>query len=156
MPPGGDLNNPTDLYYRAHLYWRGEDYDGTVAGFYWLGQAMQSPIDVLEAEYETIENQIDVLSKTFLGLTVACARCHDHKFDPISTEDYYALVGYLQSSRREFAFIDPPEDTLETVGRIRALDREHRGPLVFGRTAERRMERALIAEYERTVLSARG
>ena len=41
---------------------------------------------------------IDVYSKTFLGLTVACARCHDHKFDPITQKDFYALQGYLQST----------------------------------------------------------
>ena len=41
---------------------------------------------------------VDVFSKTFLGVTVACARCHDHKFDAISQEDYYAIYGYLKSS----------------------------------------------------------
>ena len=41
---------------------------------------------------------LDVMSKTFLGVTVACARCHDHKFDAISTADYYSLSGFLQSS----------------------------------------------------------
>ena len=55
-----------------------------------------------------IDNQIDVISKTFLGLTVACARCHDHKFDPITNQDYYALAGFLRSSRHQQAFIDPP------------------------------------------------
>ena len=46
----------------------------------------------------TIEDTIDNLSKTFLGLSVACARCHDHKFDPIPTADYYSLYGILDSS----------------------------------------------------------
>jgi hypothetical protein len=41
---------------------------------------------------------VDVMSKTFLGVTVSCARCHDHKFDAISTADYYSLCGFLQSS----------------------------------------------------------
>ena len=45
------------------------------------------------------EERIDTVSRTFLGLTVACARCHDHKFDPISTEDYYALAGVFASTR---------------------------------------------------------
>jgi hypothetical protein len=78
-------------------------------GFYWLGQGKHSPVDLLAEECDTIDNQLDVLGKTFLGLTIACARCHDHKFDPITTEDYYAMTGYLQSSRRQHAFIDPPE-----------------------------------------------
>lgn len=45
------------------------------------------------------EERIDAVSRTFLGLTVACARCHDHKFDPITSEDYYALAGVIASSR---------------------------------------------------------
>src|SRR5207248_5128091 len=47
----------------------------------------------------TIEDTIDNLGRTFLGLTVACARCHDHKFDPIPQEDYYALYGFFASTR---------------------------------------------------------
>jgi cytochrome c553 len=44
------------------------------------------------------DDQVDVVSRAFLGLTVACARCHDHKFDPIPTEDYYSLAGIFFSS----------------------------------------------------------
>ncbi|QEG42609.1 PSD1 and planctomycete cytochrome C domain-containing protein [Roseimaritima ulvae] len=47
------------------------------------------------------EERVDAVSRTFLGLTVACARCHDHKFDPISSEDYYALAGVFASCRHE-------------------------------------------------------
>ncbi|MGH9847229.1 MAG: PSD1 and planctomycete cytochrome C domain-containing protein, partial [Blastocatellia bacterium] len=47
----------------------------------------------------TIEDTIDNLGRTFLGLTINCARCHDHKFDPITAEDYYALYGILHSTR---------------------------------------------------------
>ncbi len=46
------------------------------------------------------EERVDTVSRTFLGLTVACARCHDHKFDPISSEDYYALAGIFASCRQ--------------------------------------------------------
>ncbi|MDB5310187.1 MAG: hypothetical protein JWO38_4389 [Gemmataceae bacterium] len=46
-----------------------------------------------------VNDQVDVVSRSFLGLSVACARCHDHKFDPISTEDYYALAGIFFSTR---------------------------------------------------------
>jgi hypothetical protein len=77
-------------------------------GFYFLGEGTHSPVDLLDDEASRLDHQIDVLSKTFLGLTIACARCHDHKFDPIATEDYYALAGYLKSSRHDHAFIDPP------------------------------------------------
>src|SRR6266699_6714552 len=48
---------------------------------------------------DVVDNQIDTLGKAFQGLTIACARCHDHKLDPIPTSDYYALYGVLTSSR---------------------------------------------------------
>ena len=50
---------------------------------------------------EEWEERIDAIGGTFLGLTVACARCHDHKFDPVTTQDYYALAGVLASIRLE-------------------------------------------------------
>src|SRR4029078_10837466 len=45
------------------------------------------------------DEQIDVTSRAFLGLTVSCARCHDHKFDPIPTRDYYAMAGIFRSTQ---------------------------------------------------------
>ncbi|MEP7272264.1 MAG: PSD1 and planctomycete cytochrome C domain-containing protein [Acidobacteriota bacterium] len=50
----------------------------------------------------TIDDTIDNVGKAFLGLSVSCARCHDHKFDPIPTRDYYALYGIFNSSRYAF------------------------------------------------------
>jgi len=47
---------------------------------------------------EIVDSQIDLIGRQLLGLTLACARCHDHKFDPISTQDYYAMAGILFSS----------------------------------------------------------
>ncbi len=70
---------------------------GTV--FYSLGEGKHSPVDTQQEEYDRTDIVIDVTSKTFQGLTVACARCHDHKFDPIPTTDYYALYGIVKSSR---------------------------------------------------------
>ncbi len=90
-------------------------------GLYFLGEGTHSPVDLLDEQATRIDHQIDVLSKTFLGLTVACARCHDHKFDPIRTEDYYALAGYLQSSRHDHAFIDPPARIADRAAELRAL-----------------------------------
>ncbi len=77
------------------------------SGFWFFGEATHGPVDVKDDEARRIDNQIDVMCKTFLGVTVACARCHDHKFDAISADDYYALSGFLQSSRRQLAMLDP-------------------------------------------------
>ena len=60
-------------------------------GFLTVGERFQNQNDV-------INDRIDTVTKGFLGLTVACARCHDHKFDPIPTKDYYALHGVFASS----------------------------------------------------------
>ena len=50
-------------------------------------------------QHLTIEDTLDNLGRTFLGLTISCARCHDHKFDPITNRDYYALYGIFHSTR---------------------------------------------------------
>ena len=57
----------------------------------------------------------------FLGLTVACARCHDHKFDPISTKDYYALAGVFASTDYNEVFLVPPEVVEEKEKTIAVL-----------------------------------
>ncbi|MBC7965405.1 MAG: PSD1 domain-containing protein [Fuerstia sp.] len=49
--------------------------------------------------YDVVDNQLDTLTKAFQATTVACARCHDHKIDAVSTKDYHALLGILRSSR---------------------------------------------------------
>jgi hypothetical protein len=65
--------------------------------WWWLGQHCHSPVDIRAYQAEIIDNQIDVIGKAFQGMTIACARCHDHKFDAISTRDFYALYGMIES-----------------------------------------------------------
>ena len=73
---------------------------GVVAtGFLALGPMALAQRDPIQKRYDVVDEQIDTMSKAFLGLTVACARCHDHKFDPILTSDYYALAGIFASTR---------------------------------------------------------
>ena len=73
---------------------------GVVAtGFLAVGPMALAQRDPVQKHYDVVDEQIDTLSKAFLGLTVACARCHDHKFDPILTSDYYALAGIFASTR---------------------------------------------------------
>ncbi|MEE2682061.1 MAG: PSD1 and planctomycete cytochrome C domain-containing protein [Planctomycetota bacterium] len=92
----------------------GVDQSVLATGFWHLHQAVHGPVDVRQDELERLDNQIDVLTKTFMGLTVSCARCHDHKFDPITQKDYYGLSGILRSSRRTRAYLDP-DGALETT-----------------------------------------
>lgn len=87
-----------------------EGFDESIlgTGFWWLGEQTHSPVDARKHQADRIDNQIDVASKTFLGVTVGCARCHDHKFDAISTKDYYAMFGFLESSRYAQVPVEDP------------------------------------------------
>ena len=67
------------------------------------------PVDALEDQVKVVDNLIDVYSKSFLGLTASCARCHNHKFDPISQEDFYALYGIFVNGRPGQVVIDSPK-----------------------------------------------
>ncbi len=66
------------------------------------------PVDPWEDRVKWTDNQIDVFSKAFQGLTVSCARCHDHKFDAISQKDFYALFGIFKNARPTQRAIDSP------------------------------------------------
>lgn len=127
-------------------------------GFWFLGEATHGPVDVKGDEAGHIDNQIDVMSKTFLGLTVACARCHDHKFDAISIKDYYALSGFLQSSRRQDVLLDPNRAIEKAYNEIKVdVDRADELarqmiaelPTESGHDADRYMQAAIqaIAKY---------
>ena len=67
--------------------------------FLMLGPKMLSERDKAKLELDVIDEQIDTVGRAFMGLTLGCARCHDHKFDPIPTEDYYALAGIFSSTQ---------------------------------------------------------
>lgn len=96
--------------------------------WWWMGDTVHAPVDVQVDWATRIENQIDVFSKTFLGMTIACARCHDHKFDAISTQDYYGLSGILRSTRRLYRPTDPSgeirESTKTLLDSIKSADQQ--------------------------------
>jgi hypothetical protein len=85
----------------------------TATGFLVLGPKVLAEPDKQEMVMDIVDEQIDTMGKAFMGLTLGCARCHDHKFDPLPTRDYYALAGIFKSTRTM--------STLSTVAR--ALER---------------------------------
>jgi mono/diheme cytochrome c family protein/cytochrome c553 len=121
-------------------------------GFFWMGEGKQTPVDVRQEQADRLDNMIDVLGKAFLAQTIACARCHDHKFDAVSTRDYYALAGYLRSSRYQQAFLDPPERITATAGELAALKAKARDR-VAAELAPAWLEQARLAS--RYLLAAR-
>src|SRR5262245_17602539 len=70
----------------------------TATGFLVLGPKVIGDDDKEQLRMDVIDEQIDTVGKAFLGLSVGCARCHDHKFDPVPTRDYYALAGIFGST----------------------------------------------------------
>lgn len=125
---------PYDLFVREHL--AGDllpnprrhpeaGFNEAVLGTGWafLGEEIHAPVDTRLDETDRIDNRIDVLSKSFLGLTVSCARCHDHKFDAISQRDYYALAGFFLSSGQRlvrFQTLDEERRAAERLGILRS------------------------------------
>ncbi len=68
-------------------------------GFLSLGPKVLAEVDETKMELDIIDEQVETTGRAFMALTLGCARCHDHKFDPISTEDYYSLAGIFKSTR---------------------------------------------------------
>ncbi len=107
-------------------------------GFLTLGNTFDGRRD------DVIADQIDVTTKAFLGLTVSCARCHDHKFDPIPTKDYYSLYGVFMNSQQPAA--------MPTLQREIPKTPEHLEYLAKAAELEKRAEtlRAEFRELRRT------
>lgn len=76
----------------------GEYHPVVGTGFLALGTKILTQLDAKKRIADLVDEQIDVFGRAMLGMTIACARCHDHKFDPIPTADYYALAGILRST----------------------------------------------------------
>ena len=88
----GDLQQPADP---SEI-----DAEALVAtGMLAIADFVPGDVDKQQMIADYVNDEIDVVGRAFLGLTLACARCHDHKFDPISIEDYYALAGIFFSTR---------------------------------------------------------
>ena len=92
-------------------------------GFFGLGAQYYKNTDKARAIADELDDRVDTLARGFLGLTVACARCHDHKFDPIPTQDYYSIAGVFHSSR----LADIPMASPETMARFQAAKKRVEG-----------------------------
>ena len=99
-------NTPFDKFIRQQIAGdllpaaKPEEHDENLlgTGFLTVGVKSLGEQDLVQYELNIADDQIDATCRAFLGLTVSCARCHDHKFDPIPTRDYYALAGIFRST----------------------------------------------------------
>ena len=103
----GDLVPVSDETERA--------WNQIATGYLAIGPKGHGTRDRRQFQLDMVDEQIDALSQGMLGLTVSCARCHDHKFDPIPTEDYYALAGIFWSTETHFG-------TMRSAGNNQASD----------------------------------
>lgn len=74
----------------------------TATGFLVLGDVEIVAVDKLKMEHDLVDQQVSKIGTAFLGMTLGCVRCHDHKFDPIAQSDYYAIAGILRSTRSTY------------------------------------------------------
>ena len=110
--------------------------------FYTFGEGTHSPVDIKQDEANRIDNMIDVTTKTFQGLTVSCAKCHDHKFDPITAADYYALYGVMESTR--FTPLDSDQSTSKELNTKEILKiQDYIKKIVFGKVQPKKTDQKL-------------
>jgi hypothetical protein len=105
--------------------------DGLIAtGYYRLGIWDDEPSDPLQSRYDGLDDIVATTAQVFLGLTVDCARCHDHKIDPIAQKDYYRLLAFFHNINHyrnggptdEVALLSNPEERLVYEQRVRELE----------------------------------
>ncbi len=132
---------PYDQFIREHLAGdllpkqrlnQKERFNESIIGtaFYRFGEVNHDDcIDLRSIGYDLVDNQIDTLSKAFQAMTIACARCHDHKLDAISLRDYHGLLGVLRSSRQVAHTIDGPEVNAESIRKMHGIKKAIRGEL---------------------------
>lgn len=109
-----------------------EQINESLAGpmFFQLGENRHGDSAMFDGVHqEMVHNKIDAFSKAFQGMTIGCARCHDHKLDAISQRDYYALAGVFMSPRWVTRTLDTPERNATVLGALRALKRPIREAL---------------------------
>ncbi len=110
-----ETSGPDDIKNRAAL------------GFFGLGAQYYKNSDAARAAADELDDRIDTLARGFLGLTVSCARCHDHKFDPIPTQDYYSLAGVFQSCKLANLPLGSKEEQAryeEAQKKVQAVDKQ--------------------------------
>lgn len=150
MQIAGDLVGPTSP----------NSYDHLVAlGFFGLGAQYYKNSDAAKAAADELDDRVDTLTRGFLGLTVSCARCHDHKFDPIPTQDYYSIAGIFHSSKLHNAPLCKPEEVQaydEGQKRIKAGESALEKFLVGVRATAAETKVPDIARYIETVWKFRA
>ncbi len=130
-------DKPYDQFIREQL--AGDEIENVTddsliaTGFWRLGVWDDEPDDKKTAEYDYLDDNIRTISTAFMGLTIGCARCHEHKFDPIPQSDYYSLLAFIKNVKHQEA----PNYTLNSA--------------TFAPIGDREKANAQLAEMDRKV-----
>ncbi len=150
-------DKPYDQFVRAQLAGdilardrSGTDYAESIAATGFLALSRRYGTGPFELWHLTLEDAIETTGRAFLGLTLRCARCHDHKFDPVAQTDYYALYGMFASTTFPWAGSEETQS--------KGFPRMNFVPLVEPSRAEPRLKayRGRLAELERIISTLKG
>ncbi len=116
-----------------------DSFDALVAtGFLCLGAKMLAEDDPVKMQMDIIDEQVDTIARAVMGLTMGCARCHDHKFDPLTVDDYYGLAGIFKST--------------QTMDTFTVVARWHERPLASPQQLQQRDERQRLATAQKQAI----
>ena len=145
----GDMMPAQTIRHQAELI--------TATGFLAIGPKSHNEGSRSQFAADLADEQIETMSRSILGLTVACARCHDHKFDPITQREYYAMAGIFQSSSTYYGTVETQGNRRDS--RLRTLPMETADTRAEPLTADARarLEKTLAdGKEERARLSAQA
>ena len=131
------------------------DGDRLIAtGMLVIGPKMLAEQDKDKMVIDIVDEQIDTVSRTMLGLTIGCARCHDHKFDPVKAKDYYALAGIFYSTKTmaDRAFVSNWLERPLPSAEIQALRSEHQKKIDAAKADMAAAEADLKSQSDATAL----
>lgn len=136
----------------------------TATGFLVLGDVEIVAVDKLKMEHDLVDNQVSKIGTAFLGQTLGCVRCHDHKFDPIATTDYYAIAGMFRSTSSTYKTdngvwssvnrADLPENAAQKAARLQRLSENDATTRQW--ESERDSSAKSKAELEKKIAAATG
>jgi hypothetical protein len=135
-------DSPDELRHRAAL------------GFFGLGAQYYKNSDKAKAEADELDDRVDTLTRGFLGLTVSCARCHDHKFDPIPTQDYYSLAGVFWSTKLADVPLAPKAEVERVTAALKKVADAAKAVKDFLQAERSKLEAATADDLPKYVLAA--
>jgi hypothetical protein len=149
-------DKPYDQFIREQL--AGDELDTvtpeslTATGYYRLGIWDDEPTDRVQARYDVLDDILATTSQVFMGMTMNCARCHDHKLDPIPQKDYYKFLAFFHNVRPNLSNKDHILTDIPTA-QERA---EREGTIQANRQKTQALEKAIQGFESRVLVAAQG